>query len=172
MGRRSESTVFLKNCIGDAVIELLKEKPLDKITVDEIATRAGVGRATYFRYFKSKGDAVIFRLITLWIEYAEEKKLESKNAFTKANALAFFTFYTGIKDTMDLLYSRGLANILFDSFKFLAEANQQYGGEIYHDRFFLYGLFGVLDNWITSGYAETPAEMAEKLIEIFSSIPL
>lgn len=45
---------YLKECIADAIIVLIKEKPIEKISIDEIVKKAGVGRATYFRAFNSK----------------------------------------------------------------------------------------------------------------------
>lgn len=45
---------YLKECIADAIIVLIKEKPVEKISIDEIVKKAGVGRATYFRSFHSK----------------------------------------------------------------------------------------------------------------------
>ena len=62
MGASPETTAFLKECLADAFIELLDEKPAAKITVTEIASRAGVGRTTYFRNFASKEDMLTFKL--------------------------------------------------------------------------------------------------------------
>lgn len=43
MPRRNKSTDFLKECIADAMLQLMEEKPLKKITVKEITDTAGVG---------------------------------------------------------------------------------------------------------------------------------
>lgn len=33
---------YLKECLADAIIVLIKEKPIEKISVDEIVKKAGV----------------------------------------------------------------------------------------------------------------------------------
>jgi AcrR family transcriptional regulator len=49
----------------DSTIELIREKPLAEITVEEICEEVEVSRATFFRYFPRKVD-VIFYFIRLW----------------------------------------------------------------------------------------------------------
>ena len=42
MGRGTKTTEFLKECLADALIKLMREKDFDKIAVKEIADTAGV----------------------------------------------------------------------------------------------------------------------------------
>jgi AcrR family transcriptional regulator len=44
--------------IEDAALELFAEQGYEDTTVDQIATRAEVSKATFFRYFASKGEVV------------------------------------------------------------------------------------------------------------------
>ena len=46
----------LREDIGAAILELMKEKPLEKITIDEISSLANVGRVTFYCQFKSKDE--------------------------------------------------------------------------------------------------------------------
>ena len=43
---------FTKKAIIEAFIELLGERPLDKITVKDIVTRCGVNRNTFYYYYQ------------------------------------------------------------------------------------------------------------------------
>ena len=66
MRRRQETTEMLKESMGDALLSLMKEKPLEKITIEEMTAKADVGRVTYFRYFKSKDEVLAFKFRKLW----------------------------------------------------------------------------------------------------------
>lgn len=54
----NETSDFTKRCITDALFYLMQHKPYEKITITEIAQRAGVGRVTYYRHFSSKDDII------------------------------------------------------------------------------------------------------------------
>ena len=45
-----------RDTLGDALVELIREKPFDEITVQEILDRAGVGRSTFYAHYRDKDD--------------------------------------------------------------------------------------------------------------------
>ena len=45
-----------RDTLGDALVELIREKPFDSITVQEILDRAGVGRSTFYTHYSDKQD--------------------------------------------------------------------------------------------------------------------
>ena len=62
MGQNAKATDFLKECMADALIQKMQEKPFEKVTVNEIADLAGVNRSTWFRNFKRKTMPSLLRL--------------------------------------------------------------------------------------------------------------
>ena len=44
--------------LTQALIELIEKKPFDKITITDIAEKAGVSRITFYRHFNSKTDII------------------------------------------------------------------------------------------------------------------
>lgn len=42
--------------LGDALVELIQEKPFDTITVQDVLDRAGVGRSTFYAHYRDKND--------------------------------------------------------------------------------------------------------------------
>ena len=146
MGASPKTTAFLKECLADALIKLLESKPVDKITIPEIAGLAGVGRTTYFRNFGSKEEVLSFKLIVLWERWAEEHGIEKKRKFNTENALTFFQFNFSIKPLLELLYLRDLQSALFRSFyEYMMPANSTDTVDCYTSGFYSYGLFGLLD---------------------------
>lgn len=65
MGSNARASGFLKECMADALIQLMPQKEFSRITVNEIAAAAGVNRSTWFRHFETK-DALTFKLVQLW----------------------------------------------------------------------------------------------------------
>lgn len=53
-----------RESLQDAAFELFLENGYEHTTVDQIASRAGVGRSTFFNYFRSKADV-------FWMELDE-----------------------------------------------------------------------------------------------------
>jgi AcrR family transcriptional regulator len=51
--RRSERT---QRSLSEALVELIKEKRFDEITVQEVIDRADVGRSTFYSHFRDKED--------------------------------------------------------------------------------------------------------------------
>ena len=45
-----------REALGDALVELMQEKPFDSITVQDVLDRAQVGRSTFYSHFSDKDD--------------------------------------------------------------------------------------------------------------------
>jgi AcrR family transcriptional regulator len=48
--------------LGNALIALILEKPIDEITVQEVLDRADVGRSTFYLHFRGKEDLLLSQL--------------------------------------------------------------------------------------------------------------
>lgn len=45
--------------LGDALVELVQEKPFDSITVQDLLDRAGVARSTFYVHYRDKDDLLL-----------------------------------------------------------------------------------------------------------------
>ena len=52
------SAIRSKKLINDALADLLMEKPLDKITVTDVVTRADINRGTFYAHYRDIPDVV------------------------------------------------------------------------------------------------------------------
>ena len=59
-GFRSAKRHVIKESLWHAALELFDAQGYDKTTVEEIAEKAGISRRTFFRYFSSKDEIVVF----------------------------------------------------------------------------------------------------------------
>lgn len=162
MAVKNTCSAFLKECMADALIQLLREKPLDKITAQQITDLAGVGRATFFRSCSSKEDLITFKLAVLWERWAEAEKLDSRHHYRIGDALSFFRFNYSIRDMYGVLRQAGLQAAIYEAFyQVIAPRYGVDSFECYTNRFYSYGLFGMLDEWYKRGYAETPEQITD-----------
>lgn len=169
MGRGTKTTDFLKECMADALLKLMRTTPIDKITISDIVETAGVGRTTWFRNFTSKSEAITFKLIRLWEKWTEENDVDKKYEFSTDNAETFFAFNLSIKRTLDTIYACGQQYALYEAFySVLVKPQNTFPSKCYEDRFYSYGLFGLLDEWVKRDYKETPNEMAEMIPHFIS----
>ena len=160
MGGNAKTTEFLKECIADALIKLMKTKPIEKITVPEIVETAGVGRTTYFRNFTTKNEVLAFKFVRVWNRWADEHNVSVRDRFKLENANDFFGFNYSIRHILQAVYAAGMQSTVYDAF--YQVMMPQYGAnamECYQARFYSYGLFGLLDEWIKRGFRESPDEM-------------
>lgn len=51
---------YTRYYIVQALFKLMSEYEYEKISVTDIAEKAGVGRATFYRYFKRKEDVIVY----------------------------------------------------------------------------------------------------------------
>lgn len=160
MARGNKTTEFLKECLSDALIQLMREKDFEKISIKEIADTAGVGRATWFRNYTSKNEALTFKLVQVWNRWADEHAIAVRDRFDLANAKNFFQFNYEIKHILEIVYTSNMQSAIYDAF--YQVMMPQYGAnakECYQARFYSYGLFGLLDEWIKRGFKESVEEM-------------
>ena len=58
MGKRQEAALETKHKIVQAVKELMEEKSVEEMNIEEITTRAGVAKGSFYTHFKRKEDVV------------------------------------------------------------------------------------------------------------------
>ncbi len=165
MGRGTKTTEFLKECMADALIKLMREKPPGKISINEITAKAGVGRSTWFRGFNDKSEALTFKLIRLWERRADEHNILIRDRYTVDNAREFFEFNLEHQDILQTIYEANLQSAVYNAFyQIMVLRHSEDTEERYSARFYSYGLFGLLDEWIRRGFAESVDDMI-KIVE-------
>jgi AcrR family transcriptional regulator len=48
--------------LGIALLELIRDKPIDSVTVQQVLDRASVGRSTFYLHFRDKNDLLLSQL--------------------------------------------------------------------------------------------------------------
>lgn len=163
MNRRERLTLELKEDLGATLLELMKTKPFDKITVDELSQKANVGRATYYRQFKSKREVIAYKLSRDWLRYEKEQQLSFETTAPLEYTRAFFEFIYSIRETNRLLIENGCRSCILEAMRYAfhnidKKENTQ---EFYRDHFRAYGLLGLVEGWIEADYDLSIEEISE-----------
>lgn len=173
MSKGSESNRLAKECIVTALVELMKVRDYDSITITDIAKKAGVSRMAYYRNYTSKDD--IFKKYIDEVGEDIHRKIAGSNssAIPYDYFLALFEQLGKYSDLAIVAYRAHLGELILaalikNMFITFPPPNDS-AAERYH-RFFLAGAFyNVFIEWLKRGLRESPAEMASFCAEMATS---
>lgn len=169
---------YTQDVIQKAFLELLREKPVSKITVKEVCNTAEINRGTFYKHYQDCYDLM---------EKIEESALEKFDAMLDAEP-------NGGAQEMLVSILQALKNNrrMFESMAFLQEGNRfvQKLAERYFGRMELWqrdsaaarwkkepqktisgaflagGSSGIIEYWLQSGMKEKPERIAEEILAL------
>ena len=163
---KKQSSEFLRDCMAGAIMKLLEQWPLEKIQVKQICDASGYHRASWFRAFHSKNEAVTYHMVRLWQQYCDKHGVTVRDDFRIDNAEAFFQYNYEIRDILRLLYYRGLMPELAASFTaILHDRHTEDPAHAYKGAMFAFSLYGILREWIIRDFDQSPDEMVHIIRE-------
>lgn len=169
--KRKDAGDFIKECIADAFVRLLRDRPLEQISIQEITDCADVGRVTYYRNFNSKEDILFYKLnrtIEAWYRQLDAQIRTDKYLLL----VGFLRLILSARELFELLYRNGLSHIVLRSFSAqIGPKREGIGLDLYEKAFLTYGLFGLTDAWIKTGMKQPPEEIGRLLLSQFSAKP-
>lgn len=170
MRSKEKNTEFLKECMADALIQLMESKEIARITVNEIAALAGVNRSTWFRNFDNKTEAISFKLINSWKRWEKEHDILEGHVYTIDNAGIFFEFNYENQRILKTIYNAGLGYVVYDAFYQIMKPQFDMNTlESYETRFYSYGMFGLFEEWVKRDFEQSPKQMAVLFSRMISS---
>lgn len=165
-----------KRAMSAALKNLLKEKKLNKITVQDIADECGINRQTFYYHFQDIYDLVEWTCI----EDTEKVIKENKTYDTwQEGFLAVFDLAKKDKTFIDNIYRSVslemleqylyrlvyplLKNVVDEKAKgqTVREENKKYIADFYK-----YAFVGVLLEWIRNDMAESPGQIVDRVSRI------
>lgn len=98
-----------------SLLQLMQEKPFEKITISEIAKRADLDRSTFYRNFDSKEDLLRLYIDDIAKEYVN-RLVRIENINMNKVADIFLSLMQEHEIFIVTLKKHGLSNLLLDSF--------------------------------------------------------
>lgn len=160
---------YTRHYIVQALFKLMGAYEYDKISVKDIAEKAGVGRATFYRHFKSKEDVILF-----YFEHNTKKFIFEQHFYPRCKedyvsvARNVFSLFKQNKENFKLLRRARLEYIYLDFLnKGFADMFSDNHPELNKYTPYLYAgmLFNVSMVWLDDDCTEDVEKLASIMVE-------
>lgn len=157
--------------IGGALLELLKEKEFNQITVTDIQRTAGVGRATFYRLFDNTADVLCW-LCDRTTERILARQRSLAGQSTHAVIVSFISEWMHNEALLQAVFDSNHVDVLYRSMRTLAESGgpEFFPGEQVPQAQMDYivliastAMVGGLSAWVLHGKTESAGEVCALL---------
>ena len=161
------------------LLECMKRKSYDELSVNEICAEANIPRKAFYRYFDNK-ESALAALINHTLqsyEFAPKKTVMQRSL--ESDLENFFKFWLERGELLDVLAKNKLMGNLMQSALAYSETDRAIlekflpGESAFMQksiiRFAICGLMSAMLSWHTEGFRESPDEMARVMCRMFSS---
>lgn len=153
---------YVTQHLTDAMLTLLKRKPIHEISISELCDLAGVGRASFYRNYESREAIVTEYLKNISREWADEYIKEPDMPLNRL----IHDVFAHLENHLDFyrcLSGQHLVHLLKDVLTDILgpKPEQTDAATAYATAFVTYTLYGWIEVWFQRGMQETAAEMAE-----------
>lgn len=164
---------YTKALLKEALVSLLKEHHISKVTVKALCNKADVNRSTFYSHYTDQydllrqvQDEVIGNLKIFLGQYADdrepikEQNLKGILEYAKANADLFTVL---LSENCDRNFQKELMKLVeLVPFQYSAQGREK----DYLLTFAITGCISILHKWLREGTIESPEDMAELILKI------
>ncbi len=159
--------------ICNALMELMREKPYNKITITEICNKAKLVRETFYRNFSSKDAVVKYCLELKFNDFLNSLLVEKNNLSLYDMGLYYFTYCKEEREFLKILIDNKLVNIILENFSEqlsliidkLIKKEESVQVKNYIIAMYAGAITSLLIKWILNDCKEPPEEMARIITE-------
>ena len=168
------SNSFSRDCLVQALIQLLQTKSLSSITITELTKYAGVSRMTYYRNYQSIDEIFSSYLKDLVENYRQDVAVwtDKGNYNDYRNMLHCYEYFHQYRDFIACLVKTGLGHLLLqalDSYILETYYTEDKGRDFYYTlRAFSGSLYNIYVTWIMEDSAESADEIVSIICRIYS----
>lgn len=173
-----------KEKLSEVLLDLMEEKSIDEITITEIVKRADFNRGTFYAHYEKKEDLLeevvegMFEQLTeaIWKPYAGLSVVDFNEI--PASSIILFDHFLENKRFYRLMMKpsttypfhtkmiKELNRLFREEFEFpITENTPNIDIELFIT-YRIYGIIGIIQEWIESDFKNSSAYMADQLIQI------
>lgn len=170
----NRSVLRTQTLLKDGLTELMRTKPLQKITVRELTDYVNLNRGTFYLHYKDiydLMDQIETNILNDFMKINQTHRVEDMNGHPYPLLLDLFRFLKGnaefakilIIDNRDQNFVDKLKSILKErcindwAYLFSNASKKEFD---LHSSYILSGCIGLLEVWLRNGMQETPEEIA------------
>ena len=158
----AEKNTYVKKQILNALLDLLKTKELDSISVSELTEAAQVGRVSFYRNYADKKDVLIQeerRLFALWKK--DQPPAGSENPGFSRSLLNFYFEHSAFYLQ---LYHAGLQDVIKDTILDGMEISEADPDPMAYLKSSIgYTIYGWVIEWMKRGMPQTGDELSDMI---------
>ena len=168
---------YTLNVLQKAYFELLREKPLYKITVTEICEAADIHRGTFYRYYKDiydlqeKIEAELMEKFDKLITAIENEQAELIDALLLEMINGRDKLRVVLSEIDNHHFSKTLLEkireVYYVKFAELGIREKDYNAVF---TFFTFGSLSILHNWVSNNYRETPEYVLQMIKNLSKAV--
>lgn len=165
-----------KNQISKALIELLNNKPLDLITIKELAKKAEISRTAFYNNFNNIDDVLKYIYQRAHKQIFKEKYSQLEYVYSDEHILDMISFFDKNSKLLLVLIKWNLIELIAKyNTEIVLGYTQHYKNKFIREHAFYFisyyhgSLFNICTYWITNGKQES-IEILFKIIKEFEKI--
>ncbi len=162
-----------KECIVTALVELMKVKEYNSITITDIANKSGMSRMTYYRNYKSKDDIIVQYVNDI---AASVHELIAASGVSNDNFAYFKILFENLgvlSDIAIVAYNAHMGDLILDAINrnmlLTFPPSSDDGDKIYKRHYYAGAVYNVLIEWLKKGKKETVDHMARLMCDMMET---
>ena len=168
----NQKTKFTRACIGEAILALLQNSEFTKLKVSEVVKKAGVARASFYKYYNSLYEALADYVQIIISDYVEKNQgNQPRDAYMERDHILYsLNYFDQYADCFLTLAKHGLHGIMLEGVNRFMEENVQTTQKISVYELYSYagGLLNTFLKWEEEGKQDSAEEVADMLYDLYS----
>lgn len=167
--QKTERSQFTRMCIGESIIELMRENGTEGLSISSVAKKTGISRMTFYYYYESIQDALTDYMKEIITAYLKERKnTPGLGNFQEYSHLIFsLKFFDQYENFFLTMTQNGLHSILMAGINefMLSYLPKETTRSLYDIYYYAGGLLNTFLKWEENGKKESAEEVAKIICE-------
>ena len=170
---KTEQSAQRQRQLEEGLLAAMRTKRYEEITISDLCDQMGIPRKSFYRYFSGKDGALHALIDHTLLDFEQFAGILSGSGSDNIHQelRKFFEFWQQHRQFLDALERSGLSGVLVQ--RAISQAQNEYAAPREQVRpelrriqshaitFCTCGLMSMVTRWHRSGYAESPAELAQ-----------